>query len=151
MPKKIIKNYTELFKAMNEITFVALTVLGDKVQEMWIQYTQERWYDKYDPNVYERTFAILQAIIQTDIIQIGKNKFKVDVYIDYNVMNAYHPNTYGIIDGEATVDLIENIGHAFIGDTRDGTHAFEDIIEWLRMDYERYLLSEIPKYGYDLK
>ena len=136
---------------MNEIQFVALTILGDKVQEMWIQYTKERWYDQYDPNVYQRTYAILQSIIQTDLLQIGKNKFKIDVYIDFDVMNSYHPNTYGIIDGEETVDLIENIGHAFIGDSRDGTHAFEDIIEWLRMDYERYLLSELPKYGYNLK
>jgi len=151
MAKKVIKNYTELFEAMNEITFIALHVLADRVQEMWIQYTQDRWYDKYNPKEYDRTFAILQSIIQTGLTQIGKNKFKIDVYIDYDVMNHYHPNTQGIIDGEETVQLIENIGHAFAGDEREGTHAFEDIVKWLRLDYEKFLLSELPKYGYDLK
>jgi hypothetical protein len=151
MSKKVIKNYTELFEAMNEIQFIALQILADKVQEMWIQYTQERWYDQYDPQVYERTFAIIQAIIQTGLTQIGKNKFKIDVYIDMDVMNHYHPNTQGVIDGEETVNLIENIGHAFGGDEREGTHAFEDIVEWLRVDYEKFLLRELPAYGYDLK
>lgn len=151
MPTRKVNNYSELFKAMNEITFVALSTLGDKIQDMWIQYTQERWYDKYDPILYERTFAIIKSIIKSDIQQIGNNKFKVDVYIDFNMMNSYHPNSQSILTGEETVDLVENVGHAFQGDTRDGTHAYESIIEWLRIDYERFLINELKTRGYTIK
>lgn len=141
--KRPANNFNELFTQIKHSTVPILEELAVEVQRLWKEYIEERFYDAYDPWVYQREYAILEAIVKTDVVVIG-NLATVSVFIDMGVMNNYHPNMQSDWQGRQVVEMIEKTGMTLKnGVIRDPAYAYESIVEWLRKDYEKFLKSRL--------
>lgn len=117
--------------------------MAEQIQSLWQQYIQERFYDAYEPWIYDRQYAILKSIIKTKPI-ISGSTVSVSVYIDMNEMNKYHPNSQGEWDGQTVVEMIENVGMTLVnGIRRDPSYAYESVLDWMRNDYEKFLKANL--------
>ena len=138
---KEINSYEGLFKQIKLDMAKQLEELSVKIEGLWFEYL-ESFYDTYDPIIYERQYAILKALVKTKPKIVG-NSVSVEVYIDMNIMNQYHPNSQGDWEGEQVVNMIENTGMTLTnGVRRNPVHAYESVVKWLRTDYERFLKSK---------
>jgi len=146
MAKNSASSVDELAKIVNEQYIAkALSALADEVFNNWYKKLKENWYDQYDPVFYQRTEAILKALIKTDIKKIGKY-MQVSVYIDESIMSQYHPNSQSDISGLQTLYLIEYEGMTLKnGIERKPAMAYEEVIEWLRASYATMLKNQFSK------
>lgn len=142
MAIKIANNSKELYRLLNDSLYSNLDSIATKVKTLWYKYLQERYYDAYDPIMYERQYAILEALVRTDVLRIGK-KYRVDVYIDQSIMNKYHP-TSDPFNGRRITEIIEKTGMVLDnGVVREPSFAYEETVKWLSKNWEQFLRENI--------
>lgn len=81
----IFKNEKELESFLMKQSRQALLKAQDKVYGIIKQFVY-KFYNDYDPEVYERTYQLLRSLVQSRIISDGKG-YKVDIYFDIGGLN----------------------------------------------------------------
>lgn len=139
---------------MDIVVKQAMEKISENVYEKWYRIIQEQWYDAYSPSVYERQYAILKSLIKTDVKMLNGVVW-FEVYIDENIMNHYHPtqqekrsssSKWGK-DGDEILNIIEKIGFSFSSIERKPIHSYEQVVDWLRANFDKDLKIELSKLG----
>lgn len=74
------KNQNELERFLLKKSRLALLKSQDKVYTIIKQFVY-KYYSDYDPVLYERTYQLLQSLVQSRIISDGKG-YKAEIYFD---------------------------------------------------------------------
>lgn len=65
-----------------------LSQAGERIKEVIKDYIQERFYDQYDPQFYDRTDQLLNSVTCTKVKQIG-NTYQIEIYLNTDGVNYY--------------------------------------------------------------
>lgn len=152
MAKISASSMSPFFKNLGNSNKMALDTLAELTKQKWYEYIELGWYSLYEPWRYDRQYAILKSLMRTNIYTVGGNSYKVDIYVDFSIMDRYHPNSMGDWNSEQVFQAIETDGFSMAnGINRDPSYARENTIQWLKNDYRSFLLKELKSMGYDIK
>lgn len=82
---KVFKNQKELESFLMKQSRQALLKAQDKVYGIIKQFVY-KFYNDYDPELYERTYQLLESLVQSRIVSDGKG-YKAEIYFDVNGLN----------------------------------------------------------------
>ena len=88
----VFKNEKELERFILNKCRLALLKSQEKVYQIIKQFLY-KFYNEYDPVVYERTYKFLQSLVQSRIVSDGKG-YKAEIYfnLDYMYETASRPS-----------------------------------------------------------
>ena len=81
----VFKDEKQLEKFLLKKSRLALLKAQDKVYTIIKRFVYQ-FYNEYDPIVYERTYQLLQSLVQSRIVSDGKG-YKVEIYFDLDSLN----------------------------------------------------------------
>lgn len=90
----LIKNDTELNKALQQVASKALAETQEKIRQCIDNFVRQ-YYAEYTPRVYERTYQFLESITKTNV-SIKGNTITCEVYINEGL--HYEDNTMEVLD-----------------------------------------------------
>lgn len=81
----VFKNEKQLESFLMKKSRLALLKAQDKVYAIIKRFVYQ-FYNEYDPVVYERTYQLLQSLVQSRIVSHGRG-YKVEIYFDIDSLN----------------------------------------------------------------
>lgn len=116
----VFKNQKELESFLMKQSRQALLKAQEEVYKIIKRFLYQ-FYGEYRPDVYQRTFQLLESLVQTQIVSDGKG-YKAEVYFDLSSLNydtGWHPT------GEQVMDAAKQGYHGAIGDIPNSDKQFK--------------------------
>lgn len=123
MASVTIRNLNDLTKVFESRIYMALKMTQDDIyktiQEYIVAYYKEQVFSggSSTPDMYNRTYKLLNSLIKTDI-KINGNSFSCTVEIDRNYLN------YSYEGGATGQQIMEWLNDAWHGGTVRGEHEY---------------------------
>ena len=103
------KNQKQLESFLLKKCRLALLKASDEVYRI-IKNFLRQYYSDYDPTIYERTYQLLQSLVQSQIVSDGKG-YKAEVYFDLDSLSYAGGNP----SGEQVMEAASQGYHGAIG------------------------------------
>lgn len=145
----VFKNEKELERFVLKKCRLALMKTQDRVYTILKDYLRQFYMD-YEPTIYNRTYQLLQSLVQSQVVSDGKG-YKVEVYFALDNLSYAGGNP----SGEQVMEAAAQGYHGAIGDMpyKDGKflymHGEKGISVWdgpqgpiLRLSKEAYDMLE---------
>ena len=154
MPK-VYKNYTEMFKDINNGIERAMESVAEIVRDIWRDLVEEKFYSVYEPSTYIRTFESIDAITSFPVTKVGGN-YMVEISYDESKLITRRPAS----GGDWGVHTSPSEQGGFIewgwempnGQFRQGAHAIEEMMRYVKSnDFVALFKNEMRKLGYTFK
>lgn len=153
----VVSNSIQLKNLINEILKDCLKEIALEAGKELQQYVQKEWYEAHSPEMYKRTYQLLNSITNTDIRQKGSG-FEIEVGFDKssiipNFLGGDLWNEHMSFNGEPFVSgLIETIEEGNLSPysppyARNGIHMLENTAFWLAQNLPRIAKKVFAKYG----
>lgn len=138
---------------------IAITNARDEIYNIFSKYLL-RYYNEYDPKMYQRTWRLLNSLIRTNVVRIG-NTVSASVYFDVGAL-SYPEKVQAYINGDEVVlsarpnasKTLNAAMHGSHGGKASGTAVWdESMAELNRMagSIESLILKELEKAGVPVK
>lgn len=116
----VFKNEKELERFLLRKSRQALLKAQDKVYTIIKQFVY-KFYNDYDPELYERTYQLLESLVQSRVVSNGKG-YKVEIYFDLDKLRYSKQAWQGgePPSGEQVFEAAKQGLHGAIGDAGDG-------------------------------
>ncbi|WP_099467735.1 hypothetical protein [Konateibacter massiliensis] len=121
---KTIKNNNDLQKVLKKQLYKWMVNIKEKLPDYLEEFIISEYYDQYSPKMYERKFRILEAIMTSEIRDIG-NGYEFELYLDPTRV-SYDPSfwtSHGVtyyIKGDDADDVFRNMSQGIHGSTEFG-------------------------------
>lgn len=152
----VFKNEKELERFIMRQSRLALLKAQDKVYSIIKKFVRQ-FYSEYDPIVYDRTYQLLQSLVQSRIVPNGKG-YKAEIYFDVDglryttgakpsgeqVMKAAAQGAHGAMGNANGVDLL-------YVDSGAGTGVWDDPIMYLDANAVDILVDMLRADGIPVK
>lgn len=146
-----LKNTKAIRKQMEEYlsTIVEMTAqeAGNMIKQMLID-NLEDWYSTYTPEVYNRTYEVLNAI-KVSSIEKSRYRYYVEIYFDLDEISDSH-QIMKTEYREAFPQIIEDGWTTPWGFSREGSHAFENLQNDIDHDLKERIKDFLDRHGYDV-
>lgn len=150
--------FEQLFELIEKDISKSIDKVSEQVMNIWKQLVEDRWYGTYSPTEYIRSFETLESI---SIIKVDKSSGNYSVSISYDDTKI-HPFTYmgktsgiereGHTDISNQWNIVENGMDMPSGYFRDGSHAYEEMLKYVRSnDFLALFNVQLKKLGYIVK
>lgn len=116
----VFKNKKQLESFLLKKCRLALLRAQDEVYNIIKQFLRDYYLD-YDPIVYERTYQLLQSLVQSRIVSDGKG-YKAEIYFNLDGLDYA---TGGRPSGEQVMDAATKGLHGAIGDIPNSDKRFK--------------------------
>lgn len=116
----VFKSPKQLESFLLKKSRLAIMKAQDEVYKIIKQFLYQ-YYSEYHPEVYQRTFQLLESLVQTRIISDGKG-YKAEVYFDVDGLN-YDTGRYPT--GEQVMDAATQGYHGAMGDIPNTDKKFK--------------------------
>lgn len=120
-----IKNNKDFQKAMKPLLYKWMVDIRNKLPDYLEEYIMSEFYDQYSPSsLYDRQFRILEAIMTSEIRDIG-NGYEFEIYLDPTKV-SYDPafwTSHGVtyyIQGDDADDVFRNMANGIHGSSEFG-------------------------------
>lgn len=137
---KIYGSYDDLFKDMEKELIKSLKDMAKIIRDEWTKLIELNFYNKFSPELYSRTFEILNSITVFNIEKNG-DLYTIKIAYDEDKIN-YYPEENGLwnkhadYNGEFIMDYLVEYGwnHYYKGThtQHEGSHAFEEMLVYTR-------------------
>lgn len=136
----------------------AITNTEQKIHQV-IDEHLKMFYGEYDPVEYIRTEQLLHSLVRTGVKRVGKG-YEAEVYFDASKLNYPNPamgksGQYHNVKftNEEILDMTMKGSHGGShGGWRDGTHIWDDSMNWLGgKNMTKLLLNELKAQGIPIK
>ena len=152
MPK-YYDTYDALFKRMEEDIGEALMNVSNQLIEIWKELVQINFYDRFEPQVYSRSYQSLDAI---SLLTINKsaNGYEITMGYDESKINTYEATSNGYTytaheNPELQGGYLESGFVMNNGVRREGAHALEEMLKYVNSrDFKALFENECRKLGY---
>lgn len=120
----VIKNNKDLQKALKQQLYKWMVQIKDKLPNYLEEFIMSEFYDQFTPQMYEREFRILSAIMTSEIRDIG-NGYEFKLYLDPTSV-SYDPSfwtSHGVtyyIKGDSADDVFRNMANGVHGSSEFG-------------------------------
>lgn len=152
----VFKNQKELERFIMKQSRQALMKAQDKVYVIIKDFVRQ-FYNEYDPELYKRTYQLLESLVQSRIVSDGKG-YKAEIYFDIDglryttgakpsgeqVMKAAAQGAHGAMGNANGVDLL------YI-DSGAGTGVWNDPIMYLDANAIDILVDMLRAEGIPIK
>lgn len=152
----VFKNEKELERFIMKQSRQALLKAQDKVYSIIKKFVRQ-FYNEYDPEVYQRTYQLLESLVQSRIVSDGKG-YKAEIYFDVGglryttgarpsgeqVMKAAAQGAHGAMGNANGVDLL-------YVDSGAGTGVWNDPIMYLNANAINILVDMLRAEGVPVK
>lgn len=146
----VFKNQKQLESFLMKQSRQALLKAQDKVYGIIKQFVY-KFYNDYDPELYERTYQLLESLVQSRIISDGKG-YKAEVYFDVSGLNYV---TGRNPSGEQVMAAAAEGGHGAQGlrvvDGDTGVSIWNDPIQRLNAEAINILVDMLRAEGIPIK
>lgn len=152
----IFKNQKQIEKFLLDKSRLALMNAQDKVYSIIKQFVRQ-FYSEYDPIKYERTYQLLESLVQSRIISDGKG-YKAEIYFDVDGLRYV---TGAKPSGEQVMEAAEQGMHGAIGqsngvdlkyiDSGAGTGVWNDPKMYLDSEAINILVDMLRDEGISVK
>lgn len=121
----VFKNKKELERFLLKKCRLVLLKAQEEVYKILKDFLRQYYMD-YDPISYERTYQLLQSLVQSRIVSDGKG-YKAEVYFDLDKLQYYKPAWQGgkPPSGEQVFEAAKQGLHGAIGDAGSGWKNWE--------------------------
>ena len=118
----VFKNEKQLEAFLLQKSRLALMKTQDKVYGIIKRFIRDYYLD-YDPVIYERTYQLLQSLVQSRIVSDGKG-YKAEIYFNLDKLRYSKSVWQGgnTPTGEQVFDAARQGLHGAIGDAGGGYH-----------------------------
>lgn len=148
--------WDSLFKQIENDIGKAMVKVSRQVSQIWQELLQQNFYDRYEPQVYKRTYETLASIKLIDISK-KKDGYEITIGYDEDLINTYYYEiegrpykSHGI--PEIMGELVEYGFTMRNGQKRKGAYAFHEMISYAQSDDFLALFgAEMKKLGYMFK
>ena len=120
-----IKNNADLQKVLKQQLYKWLSDVKARLPKYLEEFIMTEYYDQYTPSsLYERQYRILEAIMTSDIKDIG-NGYELEIYLDSTKV-SYDPSfwtAHGVTyykKGDSADDVFNNMANGIHGNTEFG-------------------------------
>lgn len=153
----IVNNEVQLKNLLNEIIQECLKEISKETQKYLKQFVETEWYNAHQPEIYNRTYQMLESIIQFPQKQKG-NKFEVSIGFDTskiipNFLGGDLWNEHMSFNGssftEGLIEVLENGNPSPFSPSyaRNGIAMLENTAKWLEKELPRIVKNTFAKYG----
>ena len=127
----VFKNQKQLERFLLEKSRLALLKAQDRVYAIIKQFVRQ-FYNEYDPVLYDRTYQLLESLVQSRIVSDGKG-YKAEVYFDLNnidYVTGAQPLSYQVMEAakqgmHGAIGKINGVDLKYI-DSGAGTGVWDD-------------------------
>jgi hypothetical protein len=155
-----VTNQQQLTLIINQILQDILEQIAFETGKELQQYVQREWYEAHSPEMYQRTYDLLNSIVNSKVEQKG-SKFEVSVYFDRasitpNFLGGGKWNEHMGFDGAIfTEGLIETIEEGNLSPysksyARKGIHMVQETAMWLAENLPKIAMRIFRKNGIDV-
>lgn len=81
-----ITTYAQIQKKLDDIARQSLEKIALEVQALWENYIQTRFYDMYNPQIYKRSYDLLNSILVSNIYKSG-TQWAISIFMDDSKAN----------------------------------------------------------------
>lgn len=137
---------------------IAFENISNIAVELWQKEVEDKFYNKYNPSEYDRSYQTLESIRVLNISKLPNGQISIEIGYDISKIKTF---TYmGLTSGierqghnqpEMQQTYIED-GFSGYGVDRDGSHALEYMLKYVNgNDFKVIFAKELRKSGYILK
>lgn len=152
----VFKNEKQLESFLMKQSRQALMKAQDKVYSIIKQFVRQ-FYNEYDPIVYERTYQLLESLVQSRIVSDGKG-YKAEIYFNIDGLKY---STGAKPSGEQVMEAAKQGAHGAMGrangvdlkyiDSGAGIGVWNDPIMYLNSEAINILVDMLRAEGVPVK
>lgn len=155
MAKYKFTNVKQIEKYLEKMVVIGLDEVAEITKQKLIDTVENRLYDAWTPEMYERTGWLLQSISKTKVVKVY-GRYVVEIYFDTRTMQPQlrypnwnaHADFWGEWQGDKIAKWIEE-GTENRYYEHDGIWAVRDTILWIKKEFNR-LFREALQYRTNL-
>ena len=150
------KNQKQLEHFLMQKSRQALLKAQDKIYSIIKQFVRQ-FYNEYDPVLYDRTYQLLESLVQSRIVSDGKG-YKAEIYFD---IDGLRYTTGAKPSGEQVMEAAKQGAHGAMGqangvdlkyiDSGAGTGVWDDPIMYLNAEAINILADMLRAEGIPVK
>lgn len=120
----VIRSNKDLQKVLKKQLYKWMVDIKEKLPDYLEEFIMSEFYDQFTPNMHKRQFRILEAIMTSEIRDIG-NGYEFILYLDPDKV-SYDPSfwtSYGVtyyIKGDSADDVFRNMANGVHGSSEFG-------------------------------
>lgn len=148
--------WDSLFSEIENDIGKSLNNVSKQIIYIWQELLEDKFYSKYNPKLYERSWQTLDSIRKLDLKKT-KDGYELNIGYDINLIQTEtvysYPYTYiRHEDPSIQPSLVEDGWTMQNGEFRQGAHAFEDMLKYVQSsDFKALFGAEMKKLGYIFK
>lgn len=143
MAEYLFKNMKQVNRYLEKQAKIGLEYCAYRAETKLKELLKKRVYE-FEPEIYERTFELLNSISKSEVIKVH-NSYYVEIYYDTDKIRSY-PRDYPLW-GQHTDFSGNDVSYwipKFIEEGTDnkyyshkGTNSIEDCKDWIKKEYNR--------------